>query len=46
MAAVHAGGELPSPGAVRGAETDSGRQPYTAGSVTDVFEHDSVEVWQ
>jgi hypothetical protein len=46
IAAVHTSGELPTPGAVRRAGTDSGRQPDTAGSVPDVVEHDSVQVRQ
>jgi hypothetical protein len=46
VAAAHPGCGLPAPGAVRRAGTDSGRRPDTAGPMSDIVEHDVVEVRQ
>jgi hypothetical protein len=42
----HPGGELPAPGALRRAGTDSGHQPHATGSMPDIVEHDAVQVRQ
>jgi hypothetical protein len=43
---VHAGGELPTPGAIRRRGAYSGRQLHPTGSVPDVVEHDLIQVRQ
>jgi hypothetical protein len=46
VAAVHPGGGLPAPGAVRRAGTDSRRQPYATRAVADTVKYDTVQVRQ
>ena len=43
---VHPGGELPAPGALRCAGTDSGHQPHATGPVPDIVEHDALQMRQ